>query len=84
MSAKQASSELASQTKKFGKGDREIPHHSQKAQKYYPVEDENQHKKVRFIIFFSLLTIMSGFILKDYYKERGRYCANIHPPDQHM
>ena len=34
------------QTKKFGKGERTIPHHSQKAQKWYPVDDEAQPKKV--------------------------------------
>ncbi|EEA20439.1 60S ribosomal protein L6 [Talaromyces marneffei ATCC 18224] len=35
------------QTKKFGKGERTIPHHSQKAQKWYPVDDETAPKKVR-------------------------------------
>ncbi|KAK2795601.1 hypothetical protein FQN50_009707 [Emmonsiellopsis sp. PD_5] len=35
------------QTKKFGKGERTIPHPSQKAQKWYPTEDEPQPKKVR-------------------------------------
>ncbi|KAI1008011.1 hypothetical protein K3495_g220 [Podosphaera aphanis] len=34
-------------TKTFGKSTREIPHHSQKAKKWYPVEDESQPKKVR-------------------------------------
>ncbi|KAI9804323.1 MAG: hypothetical protein M1833_007130 [Piccolia ochrophora] len=34
--------------KKFGKGgEREIPHHSQKAKKWYPAEDEAKPKKVR-------------------------------------
>ncbi|KAI9864939.1 MAG: hypothetical protein M1813_002710 [Trichoglossum hirsutum] len=33
--------------KKFGKGEREIPHHTQKAKKWYPTEDESQPKKVR-------------------------------------
>ncbi|ELR08477.1 hypothetical protein VC83_01235 [Pseudogymnoascus destructans] len=36
-----------SQKKTFGKSTREIPHHSQKASKWYPAEDEAQHKKVR-------------------------------------
>lgn len=36
------------QTKKFGKGEREIPHHSQKAKKYYPAEDESKPRKVSF------------------------------------
>ncbi|KAL1953205.1 hypothetical protein VTO42DRAFT_3389 [Malbranchea cinnamomea] len=35
------------QTKKFGKGERTIPHPSQKAQKWYPVDDEPQPKTVR-------------------------------------
>lgn len=47
MSSKQESSKPASQTKKFGKGEREIPHHTQKAQKYYPAEDESKPKTVR-------------------------------------
>ncbi|KAI9839897.1 MAG: hypothetical protein M1819_000089 [Sarea resinae] len=34
-------------TKKFGKGEREVPHPSQKAKKWYPAEDDNQPKKVR-------------------------------------
>lgn len=34
------------QTKKFGKGEREIPHHSQKAKRYYPAEDESKPRKV--------------------------------------
>lgn len=36
------------QTKKFGKGEREVPHHSQKAKKYYPAEDESKPRKVSF------------------------------------
>ncbi|KAL2003961.1 hypothetical protein VTN02DRAFT_1480 [Thermoascus thermophilus] len=35
------------QTKKFGKGERTVPHPSQKAQKWYPVDDEAQPKKAR-------------------------------------
>ena len=34
------------QTKKFGKGERTIPHPSQQASKYYPAEDESAPKKV--------------------------------------
>ncbi|KAI1404691.1 ribosomal protein L6e-domain-containing protein [Hypoxylon fuscum] len=33
--------------KKFGKSTREVPHPSQKAQKWYPVDDEAKPKKVR-------------------------------------
>jgi hypothetical protein len=33
-------------TKKFGKGERSIPHPSQKASKYYPAEDVSVPKKV--------------------------------------
>ncbi|GAB7348469.1 hypothetical protein MBLNU459_g6882t1 [Dothideomycetes sp. NU459] len=36
-----------STTKKFQKGEREVPHHSQKASKYYPAEDDSAPKKVR-------------------------------------
>jgi len=41
------SSDQQSQTKKFQKGERTIPHSSQKASKYYPAEDESQPKKTR-------------------------------------
>ncbi|KAL8771130.1 MAG: hypothetical protein Q9209_003301 [Squamulea sp. 1 TL-2023] len=47
MSAQKGSEKPASQTKKFGKGEREIPHHTQKAKKFYPAEDESKPKKVR-------------------------------------
>ncbi|MCJ1227809.1 hypothetical protein MMC12_004468 [Toensbergia leucococca] len=47
MSAKQTSSEPTGTTKKFGKGERHIPHHTQKAKKFYPAEDESKPKKVR-------------------------------------
>ena len=33
--------------KKFGKSTRQVPHHTQKAKKWYPAEDEVQQKKVR-------------------------------------
>jgi len=34
-------------TKKFGSGSRTVPHHSQKAQKWYPAEDVPQKKEIR-------------------------------------
>jgi len=34
-------------TKTFGKSTREVPHHSLKAKKFYPLEDESQPRKVR-------------------------------------
>lgn len=34
-------------TKKFGKGERTVPHHSQKASRFYPAYDEKQVKKAR-------------------------------------
>ncbi|KAK5945752.1 60S ribosomal protein L6 [Knufia obscura] len=37
----------SSTTKKFGKGERTIPHHSQKASRFYPAYDEPQKKKTR-------------------------------------
>ncbi len=46
MSEKQESAPPTSTTKKFGKGEREVPHHSQKAKKWYPAEDESKPKKV--------------------------------------
>lgn len=36
------------ENKKFGKGERAVPHHSDKAQKWYAAEDENKDRKVRF------------------------------------
>jgi len=36
-----------STTKKFGKGERTIPHHTEKASKYYPAEDVRQPRTVR-------------------------------------
>ncbi|KAI9814414.1 MAG: hypothetical protein M1827_003270 [Pycnora praestabilis] len=47
MSTQGTSEKQASKTKKFGKGEREVPHSSQKAKKWYPAEDESQPKKVR-------------------------------------
>ncbi|CCC04997.1 ribosomal protein L6e-domain-containing protein [Copromyces sp. CBS 386.78] len=41
------SSAAAPQTKTFGKATRTVPHSSEKAQKWYPAEDEAQPRKVR-------------------------------------
>lgn len=38
--------QTASTKKQFGKGEREIAHHSQKAKKWYPAEDEVKPKQV--------------------------------------
>lgn len=38
------------ETKTFGKGSRTVPHHSEKAQKWYPAEGDAQSRKVRFAI----------------------------------
>ncbi len=46
MSSKQDSQKPEHKTKKFGKGERSIPHHTQKAKKFYPAEDENKPRKV--------------------------------------
>lgn len=43
--------------KKFGKGERSVPHHSQKAKKFYSAYDEKHPKKVR--IFRGLNAHMS-------------------------
>lgn len=45
--ALEAQSQHQSQTKKFGKQERTVPHKSQKASKWYPAEDQKQSKKVR-------------------------------------
>jgi len=37
----------APKTKKFGKGERTVPHHSQKASKYYAATDDKKPKTVR-------------------------------------
>jgi len=34
------------QIKKFGKGERKVPHHSDKASKYYPAEEAPKPKTV--------------------------------------
>ncbi|CZR60915.1 probable ribosomal protein L6.e.B, cytosolic [Phialocephala subalpina] len=47
MSAVLETTRPAGQTKTFGKSTREVPHHTQKAKKWYPAEDEAQPKKVR-------------------------------------
>lgn len=47
MSAKQETAKAEHKTKKFGKSERSIPHHTQKAKKFYPAEDEAKPKKVR-------------------------------------
>jgi large subunit ribosomal protein L6e len=49
MSATLEATRPAGQKKTFGKSTREVPHHSQKAKKWYPAEDEVQPKKVRWI-----------------------------------
>jgi hypothetical protein len=46
MSATLEASRPAGQKKTFGKSTREVPHHTQKAKKWYPAEDEVQPKKV--------------------------------------
>lgn len=47
MSAKQEATKAEHKTKEFGKSERSIPHHTQKAKKFYPAEDEAKPKKVR-------------------------------------
>lgn len=45
------------ETKKFGKSERAVPHHSEKAQKWYAAEDESKPRKVRSANFCT-----SGFV----------------------
>ena len=46
-------------TKKFGKGERHVPHHSTKAKRYYPAEDETQPKQVGLLLTGSLKKLES-------------------------
>lgn len=52
-----SATEAQSQKKTFGKSTREVPHHSQKAKKWYPAEDEAQAKKVGEIKFLKQLAV---------------------------
>jgi len=65
MSATLEATRPASQKKTFGKSTREVPHHSQKAKKWYPAEDEVQPRKVRKSIRTSTprATLQPGAIL---------------------
>jgi len=47
MSSKPDASKVEHKTKKFGKSERTVPHHTQKAKKFYPAEDEAKPRKVR-------------------------------------
>jgi len=46
MSATLEATRPAGQKKKFGKTERHVPHHTEKAKKWYSPEDEVTHKKV--------------------------------------
>lgn len=46
MASSKTDSKSEPKTKKFGKGERTIPHSSQKAKKFYPAEDEAKPRKV--------------------------------------
>lgn len=50
MSSTKAPTKQEHKTKKFGKGERSIPHSTQKAKKFYPVEDEAKPRKVRLLL----------------------------------
>jgi large subunit ribosomal protein L6e len=41
---------MSATQKTFGKSTREVPHHTQKAKKWYPAEDEAVPKKVGFTV----------------------------------
>ncbi|KAL9101902.1 MAG: hypothetical protein Q9163_002897 [Psora crenata] len=47
MSSTKDASKPEHKTKKFAKGERTIPHHSQKAKKFYPAEADAKPRKVR-------------------------------------
>ena len=46
MSAVLEATRPAGKTKKFSKGEREIPHHTERAKKWYPTDDIVQPRKV--------------------------------------
>jgi hypothetical protein len=48
--------------KKFGSGERTIPHHTEKAPKYYPAEDVAQPKKVGNSPFTRAWQIVGGMV----------------------
>lgn len=49
-------------TKTFGKSTRTVPHPSEKAQKWYPAEDEAKPRKVRGCIYFCRLMLGAATI----------------------
>ena len=57
-------------TKKFGKGERTVPHSSQKASKYYPAEDVSAPKKVCRLLRITLNTLEADAII-------GRPCSSL-------
>ena len=64
MSAKREAGKAEHKTKQFGKSERKVPHHTQKAKKFYPAEDESKPKKVRQVNGFEavLLFLHIGFL----------------------
>ena len=61
MSSKsEAAAGPAATKKSFGKGSRNVPHHSTKAKRWYPAEDETTPKKVR-DLFWALAARARGF-----------------------
>lgn len=62
MSATLEATRPAGTKKTFGKSTREVPHHSQKAKKWYPADDELQPKKVcRHIILEALEDVFMDY-----------------------
>jgi hypothetical protein len=53
-------------TKKFGSGERTIPHHTEKAPKYYPAEDISKPKTVRIPITLNCADwIVGGWTMRE-------------------
>ena len=46
MSSTKSAGKTEHKTKKFGKSERTVPHHTQKAKKFYPAEDDIKPRKV--------------------------------------
>ena len=87
MASSKTDSKSEPKTKKFGKGERTVPHSSQKAKKFYPAEDEAKPRKVsrfsdisrshhcRDVEFINLLVVWSNPYLTYYHSG-----PQIHPP----
>jgi hypothetical protein len=92
MSAKPDSQTPAGKTKKFGKGERHVPHPSVKAQRFYPAEDETTPRTVRVPVCSDVYEDMPCLNAVDFYcsprrrletdpRRRDRPCQHAQLPE---